>query len=249
MSITLPTHAHLIDPATGEPLVALMVRDNGQPVWPMLGGSEDDDVDGDDEDETPPAKDDKDEKDEKPAEVPGDGDDEDETPDKTWDVERLLRKNKSQAREAQRLRAERKTLTEQAEARKADLEELEALRDAKRSKEEKAELAAQRATEGLTATQAENEKLKIQLATGIEDEDELDELKIKGDNLAERIASATRLAEKYKLGKFAVVEEVKGARTPGAKNLKGGLVPNGKDDDDEADPKKLAARISRGYSL
>lgn len=41
-STTLPTHLALLDPATGAPLRAIGVRKDGRPIWPVLGGAEND---------------------------------------------------------------------------------------------------------------------------------------------------------------------------------------------------------------
>jgi hypothetical protein len=49
VSTILPVHATLLDPATGAPLRALGVRKDGRPVWPAMGGA-DDDGDSDDSD-------------------------------------------------------------------------------------------------------------------------------------------------------------------------------------------------------
>jgi hypothetical protein len=48
---TLPIHPHLIHPHTGEPIQALGVRRNGDPIWPQLGAApnDEDDTGGDDD--------------------------------------------------------------------------------------------------------------------------------------------------------------------------------------------------------
>lgn len=46
----LPTHPYLLHPLTGEPLTALGLRRNGQPLWPILGAADDDSDDSGDDD-------------------------------------------------------------------------------------------------------------------------------------------------------------------------------------------------------
>lgn len=48
-STTLPTHATLLDPASGAPLRAIGLRKDGRPVWPVLGAAEGDGSDGGDD--------------------------------------------------------------------------------------------------------------------------------------------------------------------------------------------------------
>lgn len=46
----LPVHPHLVHPHTGEPLRAIMIDKRGEPVWPVMGASEDDDSNDDNDD-------------------------------------------------------------------------------------------------------------------------------------------------------------------------------------------------------
>jgi hypothetical protein len=92
-------HPWMVHPHTGEPLRAVWVRPDGRPVWPIMGASEDDDVDKDedvDEDES----DDEDED--------GAGDD----PYKDLDADalraKLIERDRSKKRDVDRIKRMRK---------------------------------------------------------------------------------------------------------------------------------------------
>lgn len=69
MNTALPVHPSLLHPLTGAPLVAIGLRPNGLPLWPIMGGAPDDD-DPDDKDDDKSDDDDPDD-DDKPDDDDG----------------------------------------------------------------------------------------------------------------------------------------------------------------------------------
>ena len=263
MSATsLPVHESLIDPSTGDPLVALGVI-NGKVIWPMLGGAPEDGEDGDDGDSDEDNSDsdadsnsDNDGDSNDSDDNAGDGDDSDDDGDDDQEsstsgkkltpeqlVAQLRKKNRSERKAKDALKAYQEKVA-------ADLEELEKLRDEKRTDSERLEHRANKGeqTAAELKEQLEHERILRKLKL---DEEDLEDFNVKGKTFDERLASATAIAEKHKLGKFADSSQEDDGDTKGkpparAKNLKGGFKPN-EDPDNETDPDKLAARIPRGF--
>lgn len=133
VSSAMPVHATLLDPATGAPLRALGFRKSGSPIWPAMGGSDDD------------------------GDSKGDGDPGDNSGDDNPDEDEKLAAGGIKALKAERAKAEaaekRATAAEAkiAEAERAKLGEAEraqAERDEARKEASEAKAALARMTVG-----------------------------------------------------------------------------------------------------
>ena len=171
----------------------------------------------------------------------------------TWDAERgkreLTKRNKAAQRLRERLRAQEKLTAEE----RAELEEL---RSAKLSEQERLEARAKKGEQSASELAAEIEQLRLRSKLGLpepdedsDDEDPFEDIPIKGDTYAERLASALKFAEKYGIGRFAKAAEDEAPkrqpRTPTADKLRR---PSG-EDDSETDPIKLASRVRDNNSF
>ena len=270
--MTTLLHPTLIDPATGEPLEAIGFRASGAPIWPMIGGSDDEigfgdtdsDDDDDDEDEGGDDKDDdadessedEDEKPKaksrKPADKPDDEDSDDEDDEGDLDAPMDKRSARKLRREAQNLR---RKLKEAEGLSKTEREELEKLRDEKRTDKEKLEARAKRGEESADELRKQLEETKLRLALGLpepdeddEDDDAFEDIPLKGKTYEERLANAKKFAQKYGLGRFKKASDddetstKRTRKTPSSDKLRS---QRPVDDDAEDDPVKLADRVVR----
>jgi hypothetical protein len=115
ISKTLPVHPSMRHPLTGEPLAAVGIRRNGDPIWPVLGAAEDD-ADGDGGDDEG-SGDDTDS---------GDADEDDEGADKLGDAgKKALDRMKAQLK-AERLKRRQAEKDRDAEKSKKDGDETDA---------------------------------------------------------------------------------------------------------------------------
>lgn len=129
VSITLPVHATLLDPATGAPLRALGVRKDGRPVWPAMG-AEDTPPPGD----VPPG-------DKPPADPDPDGDDEKLS---AGGVKALKAERAKAAAAERRAAAAEQKLSEAEKAKLGEKERAEVERDEARKERDEARAEATR---------------------------------------------------------------------------------------------------------
>jgi hypothetical protein len=95
-------HPWMVHPHTGEPLRAVGLKANGDPIWPIMGASEDDDPDDEDEDD--------------PDDEGEDDPDDEEDPYKDLDADQLRTKLKERDRSKRKDIARIKRMRERAKA-------------------------------------------------------------------------------------------------------------------------------------
>lgn len=277
--MTTLLHPTLIDPATGEPLEAIGIRANGAPIWPMIGGSDDqigfgtkvpevpeddDDEDqgGDDKDDEAESSDDEEEKPKsksrKPADQSEDEESDEEDDEDDLDAPMDKRSARKLRREAQNLR---RKLKEAESMTKEEREELEKLRDEKRTEKEKLEARAKRGEESAGELRQQLEETKLRLALGLpepdeddesEDDDPFEDIPLKGKTYEERLANAKKFAQKYGLGRYKKAADEDEAPSRRQRKTPDSTKLRGQrpgDDDPEDDPVALANRVLRKQSF
>ncbi|MGZ3140806.1 hypothetical protein ACVDFE_02135 [Lentzea chajnantorensis] len=213
---TVPVHPTLIDPATGEPLEALAVI-GGRPVWPVLGGSGEDEDDDQDDDE---------------GQEPDDDADDDQDDDaKSGKGKRAVRKKNQENQSLRRRLQEAEEKAKQWDSHVAK---------SKTKEEQDAEKLTE--AERLASTsQSELIRLRVALRKGLT---EKQAARLVGETEEDLEADADEfLAELGGDGKSDKDDRTEKVKNRPRTRLKGGGRPD--EEPDETDPRKLAAKVAR----